>query len=556
MSRLLTNRIKIHVEHWVLHLGGVPPADGPTLWRGIRDWGSGMSVLVAMASVLGWMPTVDAGCVANAGCLVNNGQAGGGLSNQTLAQETRAEGSRAVETQTAGTDSYDAAVKQLDARSFLERQKASDLLKTAGFEVTKAVVPLLTSSDAEVAWRAREIFLNAGMKGDDEQVQRIVMILNLLLASGRSEFAKDTMQFEMRVAEARIGKIVSQLKQLGGIELQEGMDFQNGFVGNAGIGLGGQGLVIVNGRQVIVQQNARIVVGDQIINLPPELEMPGLWDPNPPFPGIPLGQDPSAPLGDQSSDDASQDLSELSPESRALIARQQTLIKAAQYATRQVNDMPLRILQADPEQLKILRTELKENGISSESFAKFQSQRKSYMVTVGKDFPKAQVKLLGELGGINASVTLVLDRIKVDADWMQAVETLAQSGSLAYLMTQKCDLGLENYHRFNELANGPNSIRWEAQGRALLGIRDSLNGNRGLVGASVGTVSPGSGAEVGGILAGDVITQVNQVRVDSFEDLRKIVAVYGVGDQVEITLKRNGLGEPKVVTVKLVEEAL
>jgi Do/DeqQ family serine protease len=62
-------------------------------------------------------------------------------------------------------------------------------------------------------------------------------------------------------------------------------------------------------------------------------------------------------------------------------------------------------------------------------------------------------------------------------------------------------------------------------------------------GAFVGEVSSDSAAEKGGILAGDIITEINGIPVVSFQELRAKVASKGAGAELELTVLRKGKSE-------------
>ncbi|MFT6779296.1 MAG: Do/DeqQ family serine protease [Paraglaciecola sp.] len=62
-------------------------------------------------------------------------------------------------------------------------------------------------------------------------------------------------------------------------------------------------------------------------------------------------------------------------------------------------------------------------------------------------------------------------------------------------------------------------------------------------GAFVTEVSPDSAAEKGGIQAGDIITEINDRSVSSFQELRAKVASRGAGAELELTILRKGKRE-------------
>ncbi len=94
--------------------------------------------------------------------------------------------------------------------------------------------------------------------------------------------------------------------------------------------------------------------------------------------------------------------------------------------------------------------------------------------------------------------------------------------------------------------------------RAYLGVTISeINGDlaneldiKELHGVYVNEVNPGSGAEEAGLEAGDIITEVNHVKVSSVPELQEKISQYHPGDKVTITYFRNGKEKEALVTLK------
>jgi serine protease Do/serine protease DegQ len=84
--------------------------------------------------------------------------------------------------------------------------------------------------------------------------------------------------------------------------------------------------------------------------------------------------------------------------------------------------------------------------------------------------------------------------------------------------------------------------------RGLLGVNiytvdSSVSAQMGLdvdSGAFVSEVVPGSAADRGGIKAGDVITAVNGKKVESAQELRNVIGLMQVDDEVKVQLSRKG----------------
>jgi serine protease Do len=75
--------------------------------------------------------------------------------------------------------------------------------------------------------------------------------------------------------------------------------------------------------------------------------------------------------------------------------------------------------------------------------------------------------------------------------------------------------------------------------RPLLGVTSDRPAN-GPAGAKIAEVSPGSGADKGGLKQGDLITKVDELIVDGPESLIEAIGRYKPGEKVVITIERDG----------------
>ena len=88
------------------------------------------------------------------------------------------------------------------------------------------------------------------------------------------------------------------------------------------------------------------------------------------------------------------------------------------------------------------------------------------------------------------------------------------------------------------------------QNRAFLGVT-SMRKEDGPAGAAIAEVSPGSAAEKAGLKHGDLITKVDELVIESPEDLVRAIGKYAPNDKVTITYKRDG--KEQKITVSLGE---
>ena len=114
-------------------------------------------------------------------------------------------------------------------------------------------------------------------------------------------------------------------------------------------------------------------------------------------------------------------------------------------------------------------------------------------------------------------------------------DTLAAMKSLQYLNLSGAKFAREDHDLFKK--NQPN-VHVEFQARAFLGVRGPGPGLDDM-GCQISAVIPGSGAEAAGIQIGDVIKKVNDQQLDSFDDLRLVIAMHAPGDELEMEILRD-----------------
>ena len=84
--------------------------------------------------------------------------------------------------------------------------------------------------------------------------------------------------------------------------------------------------------------------------------------------------------------------------------------------------------------------------------------------------------------------------------------------------------------------------------RPLLGVTSDRPAS-GPAGAKIAEVSPGSGADKGGLKQGDLITKVDELPIDGPESLSEAIGRYKPGEKVSITLTRDGKEQKVNVTL-------
>jgi len=86
------------------------------------------------------------------------------------------------------------------------------------------------------------------------------------------------------------------------------------------------------------------------------------------------------------------------------------------------------------------------------------------------------------------------------------------------------------------------------ENKAFLGVT-SMRPESGPAGARIAEVSPGSAAEKGGLKRGDVITKLDEVSIESPEDLSRAVGKYDPNEKATITYLRDGKEQKVTVTL-------
>ncbi len=91
--------------------------------------------------------------------------------------------------------------------------------------------------------------------------------------------------------------------------------------------------------------------------------------------------------------------------------------------------------------------------------------------------------------------------------------------------------------------------------RAFLGIQGSTVTNQQVKdfdipkGVRVSTIFKDTGADIAGILAGDIITEIDGKKVENIEDLRQLIKNKKSGDRIEVSIFRAGYEPLKLYPV-------
>jgi hypothetical protein len=492
--------------------------------------------------VLGWVwPLgVRISCQALAFGLLSACERGEAAEVSVVREEARPVATKLVR-QAGDADDWAKLVAELQSSEFARRDAASKKLGAGDFSAMVQVLPLLTASDAELAWRAKEVMIQQGIRGSDAVIRRIGLVLQLLTAAGYPQFAEDAEKFESRVVALRILEATRRLETIPGVSVSPGPQIQGMMAGGnvfriqGGVVIG-QAPIEIRGRGGILQPNAG---GVQIIEMPADFPPPGLLEPNRTEPTTP---DPANPKT-------------ISPESEALAGSDAEIRRA--YLREKLSVWLEKCVTADVAELTKLEEEWRATGlIGAGNEGTEQTLTQYFDITISQTLDAEQTETLRNFLQNPISVMLNMHEVVMSLELQSLLAETAAAGKIAYLNTYRCSYNLDTYVALSESLKEGRLGNWYAQGRALIGIQSGsiLAGRvdateRG--GALVSEVSSNSAASEVGILAGDVIRRINGIPVENFEELRRIVAAFDVGDTIKVELSRSGLDSLKAFDVKL-----
>ncbi len=434
-------------------------------------------------------------------------------------------------------DSWRQMVAELQSPEFARRDLASKKLWATDFPAMVQVLPLLTADDAEVAWRAKEVMIQQGVRGSSDVVRRIGLLLRLLTAAGHQEFAEDAEKFESRIAALRVADAVRKLESIEGVSVIPGPMVGGMMVG--GNVLRFQGGVVIGQAQIEV--GPRIVFpGDQIeiLEVPPKVADGVQEKP---------GQVPPVPTEDEAATDSGQ--------SEPAGAADASIRQA--YLNENLGTWLEQCVTASSEELAALEQSWQAMGLIDVSTQSTEQVAQYFDLTITKTLDDQQVLILKDF--FQSPVSVVLNMVEVDMspELQKLLVESAHAGKFQYLNTLKCGYNLETCKALMQALKEGRLGYWQAQGRAMLGIKGPSQllredySNRG--GALVGEVTRGSSAELGGMLANDVIRRINDMPIENFDELRRVVAAFGVGDKIKVEITRGADDQPQTLEFELME---
>ena len=439
-----------------------------------------------------------------------------------------------------------ATIADLQSLEFNKREAATQRLAAAGFDAMQQILPLLTAEDAEVAWRSKEILIQQGVRGDEDAVRRIGLVLHLLTAAGYTQFSNDAAEFASRVARLRLSDTLKQLEAMPELMVVAGPEM---------------GAVIVGGNVLRLQGGVIIAEQPAIGAIDPEAMLRGLGGGlgggrrrGDRLPGEESLERDAEGVAGETGEGGGAEGADAAPSTMSPAAQRRAVIEA------ETPQWLAQCLSSTNDELTALETTWRDLGILPAPDQSLEQGGQVFEMHVVKALTPEKLAVLDQFFSNRVIVSLNLQEIDLSPEFQNVILDAAEAGKIQYLNTVKCRYDLATYKKLNEFNRNGRLGYWNSQGRAMLGIRtDSLivggNSRGQMGGALVGTVTVPSAAAAAGILSGDVITKVNDVAVENFEELRRIVAAFDVGDTIQVSVERSGLPQPLKLKVELMQHA-
>ncbi len=372
-------------------------------------------------------------------------------------------------------------IGQLSDIAFSQRQAAMRDLAGLGLAAIPSLTTALCDPNPETRWRAAKTLEDIGLNGDERTMRKVTRIMHLLGSKGVAGLVEKSLHMRALWLESQVERISNRLMELGAIvEINQGseMPFAEGLVFRDGV------LV----EDLAERPNIRL---DNSQPAPAREEQD--W--------VDVKQSIDEILAADDADD-DEALAELKPH----VESKSTEVDAD-------NDEVIDLF----------------GGVSIDPF---ESQSASHRtVSLGEKWKGTEedfelllrVSRLNRLNFASCSIST--------KQW----ETAAEITSLRYLYVTRCEYdsadGLEFRSKRPE-------VYVRVVGRGFLGVMGPQNGSD--ESCVISQVLPNTGADKAGLAVDDKVVAINDVPVNAFQDLIIIVGSLNVGDEIELTYRRDG----------------
>jgi serine protease Do len=156
---------------------------------------------------------------------------------------------------------------------------------------------------------------------------------------------------------------------------------------------------------------------------------------------------------------------------------------------------------------------------------KDKEQQHINIIRKGNLDEKTVIEIKGDKVTVNGKPASENDNVSVNVNKVKDYRSLA-----------RIHAGDEDYNFNFDFDDDRVSLFHEDANRAMLGVTPDEDEK----GALITSVSPGSAAEKAGLKKGDIITKIDDQKIEEADDVSRIIRSHKPGDKVSITYLRNG----------------
>lgn len=221
------------------------------------------------------------------------------------------------------------------------------------------------------------------------------------------------------------------------------------------------------------------------------------------------------------------------------------------------NDYPATLKGAD-ENTDVAVIKIEASGLKAANFSSTDASKVGdVVIAVGSPFGLQQSVTLGVISAKGRDITIPVNLIQTDAainEGNSGGPLVNSNGEVIGINTliispSGASAGIGFAIPSNTVTNiADQIIKYGKAKIPYMGIMMDPNNTTGIIGVYVSGVDQGYPAENAGIMAGDVITEVDGEKISNPYELFAQILRHNVGDSVNITVDRNG----DIFTVKLV----
>jgi PDZ domain-containing protein len=440
-------------------------------------------------------------------------------------------------------------VQQLNADDYNLREEAAGKLTAAGPAAIEALIEGMTSDQAEVAWRCGAALDQIGLEGDEKTIDKIVQHLDAAASKSGKKLNSLARDLRARQKQFRRERAVAQIRKQGGQI--------------AGVGIDGgieEMAVAPMVGPVMVFDGPAIALAEPIA----EFEAPA--DPEPPA-AVEIIGDVARAIGRLLVPEAARIERPIAaappiPLPPALPPAEVTPAEDKPAEEKPAADKPAEEKPAEDKPAEASVPPEVEGGAPAADVAVAEVAFAEAMIAVDLGGPGgmaveggwAQLALDQNWRGGDEGLSVLADvpdvtQIDIRGARLtdKALEHLARLPRLGMLNIHKSPFtrnALLKFHR------GRPSVQVYARGEAMLGV----NADFGSSPLLLASVFDGSGAADAGLQVGDIIHQIDGVKIRDFSELTICISTKKPGEQIEVVYERGG--NKQTVAIKLTRRTI